>query len=351
MIKNNLIILLTTLIVILKIQANERPNVLFIVIDDLNDYISLLQNYPGIKTPNLDKFSKSAMSFSHGYSNGVACRPSRNSLLSGIPPHLTGSYKNNQRAKFPQNVSMLAKQFQLNGYSTFGAGKIYDDREGITGQWNYEGKKHYGPMPHKRNINKQFGLPNMFDYGIWKKKEIAFADSANAHSIIKWLNQNHQKPFFIAYGMIRPHNPWTAPKRFFDMYPIESLVMPEVRANDMDDLPPAAVKMAHNFLGLNKTDVINFMRSPHYKKTVQAYLASISFMDYNLGRVLNALDKSLYKKNTIVSLVADHGYHMGEKEHFGKYGLWEQTTHIAYAWRVPGLTPEKGSVCERTVSL
>lgn len=351
--KKLLLVILVTLKALVSAQADEKPNVLFLMVDDLNDYISVLKDYPGVKTPNLDKFSKSAMFFTQAYCNGVACLPSRSSLLSGMAPNQIGCYENKQPAKFPKEVSFLPSQFQANGYATYGTGKIFHRGTDNNDQWeHYAGKYSLGPKPHKRNIPTEFGLPGLFDYGVWKGSDDDFPDTINADIVIDWLNQEHDKPFFIAYGIHRPHNPWTAPKRFFDMYPLESLVIPEVPADDMDDLPPSAVLMAHTVNKVySKDGVREFMRSEHYKKTVQAYLACISFMDYNLGRVLDALDESPFAENTIISLVADHGFHMGEKEHFAKFGIWEQTTHILYAWRVPGLTPENGSVCERTVSL
>jgi arylsulfatase A-like enzyme len=149
----------------------------------------------------------------------------------------------------------------------------------------------------------------------------------------------------MVYGIFKPHNPWTAPKRFFDMHPMESLVMPIVPEDDLDDIPAIGKEYAANPVNFHELKAAG-----QWKPIVQSYLACISFMDYCLGRVLDALEKSPHRDNTIVCLVADHGFHMGEKEHFTKYALWEKTTHTLYMWRVPGMT-KPGSICEGTVNL
>jgi arylsulfatase A-like enzyme len=149
----------------------------------------------------------------------------------------------------------------------------------------------------------------------------------------------------MAFGLYKPHNPWTAPQRFFDMYPLENIQLPDMLGNDWDDLPPIAKRWA-----ANPVDFDALKQSGQWKAVVRSYLACISFMDWNLGRILDALDKSRYKNNTIVCLVADNGFHLGEKQHFAKYALWEKTTHILNMWRVPQLTG-KGVTSDKTVNL
>jgi len=329
-----------------------RPNVLYIMVDDLNDYISLLEQFPGIKTPNLDRLAKSAMIFTSGYSDGVACNPSRSSMLSGIAPNLTGCYENDHVARFPKGTVMLQELFQQNGYTTMGTGKIYHAGKVNDGWDKYDGWMTQGPKPTVPGIPAEIRLNPLFDYQQWEGPDTDHPDVVNRGIACDWLKERHGKPFFLAVGLYKPHNPWTAPKRFFDLYPLESLQLPVVPDGDMDDLPPAALEMAYQLGGGNKRKIIQaFMKTEHWKKTLQAYLACISFMDESLGVVLDALEASDYADNTIVFLASDHGFHMGEKEHFAKYGLWEKTTHILYAWRVPGMTPGSGSVCSKTVSL
>ena len=329
-----------------------RPNVLYLLVDDLNDYISRLEAYPGIKTPNLDRLAGSAMIFNRAYSDGVACQPSRESMLSGLAPNLTGCYENGHVPVFPKDTVKIQKHFQQNGYATMGTGKIAHAGRRDDGWDAYDGYMKQAPMPIVRGIPDKIRLNPMFDYQPWDGPDSDHPDMVNRQIAVKWLGEQHDKPFFMAVGIYKPHNPWTAPRRFFDLYPLDELQLPEVPEDDMDDLPPAAIEMAARLGAGDKSDLIEaFMASGYWKKTLQSYLACISFMDESLGIVLDALESSPYADNTIVFLASDHGFHMGEKNHFAKYGLWEQTTHILYAWRVPGLTPESGSVCSRTVSL
>jgi arylsulfatase A-like enzyme len=331
----------------------NKPNVLFIVIDDLNDYISLLGNYPGVKTPNLDKFAKSAMTFTHAYCAAPICNPSRTAFISGIAPYCSGVYDNSDRLSGSQVVLdsvLLPEQFKRSGYFTMWNGKFFHTdppRERLQKMWDDTegGRGRYGPPAKHDAIPKSIHRPPMFNYEAWDGPDTDFPDYKHMLIDEQRLAKKYDKPFFMVYGIYRPHNPWTAPKRFFDMYPLDSIVMPDVPTNDLDDIPAIGQQYARypvNFQELKDAG--------QWKPVLQSYLASISFMDYNLGRVLDALDKSPYRTNTIVCIVADNGFHMGEKEHFAKYALWEKTTHILCAWRVPGVTTP-GSVCAATVNL
>lgn len=331
---------------------SSKPNVLFVVIDDLNDYMSLLQNYPGLKTPNLDKFAKTALTFKKAYCAAPVCNPSRAAFLSGVAPYRTGVYDNdNPLLASPQilQTTFLPEHFKANGYTTVTRGKIFHTVPGAErfhAMWDDDGGKgDYGPYPTEQFIPKTVRRPINFTYQPWLGAESDHPDNVTADFTIDRLKKSYDKPFFITCGFYKPHNPWTAPKRFFDMYPLESIEMPKVLESDWDDLPPIAKKWADN-----PVDFQALKASGHWKPIVRSYLACIAFMDWNLGRVLEALDKSSYKDNTIVCLLADNGFHMGEKKHFAKFALWEQTTHIIHMWRVPAVTP-KGAVCQRTVNL
>jgi len=330
-----------------------KPNVLLIVIDDLNDYLSLLANYPGVKTPNLDRFSKTAMTFTRAYCAGPICNPSRTAFISGIAPYHSGIYDNGDRLMSSQTVVdsvLLPEQFKRAGYHTMWNGKFFhtdpakprlqamwDDAEG--------GRGNYGPQVKNDPIPKSVERPGMFSYEAWDGPDTDFPDVKNMLINERRLAQKYDQPFFMVFGIYRPHNPWTAPRRFFDMHPLDSLEMPEVPANDLDDVPSVGQKYARYPVSLQA-----LKDAGQWKPVVQSYLASISFMDESLGRVLAALDQGPNRENTIVCLVADNGFHLGEKEHFAKYALWEQTTHVLCAWRVPGMT-SPGSTCGATVSL
>jgi arylsulfatase A-like enzyme len=330
-----------------------KPNVLFIVIDDLNDYISLLGNYPGIKTPNLDKFAKTGITFTHAYCAGPVCNPSRTAFISGIAPYRSGVYQNNDplsASKVVLDSVLLPEQFKRNGYHTMWNGKFFHTdppTERLQNMWDDTegGRGRYGPPAIHDAIPSSVARPKMFNYESWTGPDTDFPDYKHMLINEQRLTKKYDHPFFLVYGIYRPHNPWTAPKRFFDLYPLDSLAMPEVPLNDLDDVPAIGQQYARYPVSFQQ-----LKDAGQWKPVVQSYLACISFMDYNLGRVLDALDKSPYRTNTIVCLVADNGFHMGEKLHFAKYALWEKTTHVLCAWRVPGLTTP-GSVCPATVSL
>lgn len=331
----------------------SRPNVLLVVIDDLNDYVSVLEKFPGVKTPNLDKFARTATTFSRAYCAAPICNPSRTATLSGVAPYRNGVYDNDDQLSRSQPVLdsvLLPEQFHRNGYFTMWNGKIFHTqppKSRLAAMWDDAegGQGIYGPRPAHDPIPASVKKPPMFSYAAWTGPDTDFCDVTNLRINLRRLGRTYDKPFFLAYGIYRPHNPWTAPKRYFDLHPLDSITLPDVPPGDLDDLPPIAVEYAHHGPSLDALKKVD-----QWKPVVQAYLASISFMDDNLGHLLDALDHSPYRDNTIVCLVADNGFHLGEKEHFAKYALWEQTTHILCMWRVLGLT-KPGSVCDTPVSL
>lgn len=326
-------------------SAEEKPyNVLFIAIDDLNDYVSLLQDYPGLKTPNLEKFAKSAYTFTNAYTAAPACNPSRAAILTGRSPVKTGLYQNDdyfQNSSEAMASRLLPEQFKNNGYRTMWSGKLFHtgakmeisrpDTKRMEAMWD-DKRGHdggYGPMP-KENRGKH--LSGFFNYQPWEGPEDDFPDIVNGNLTISRLKERHDRPFFMAYGLYRPHNPWTAPQRFFDMYPLDKTQLPFVPENDLDDVPPVAREWVRN-----GERFANIREANEWKPIVRAYMSCISFMDYSLGRVLDALDNSPYRDNTIVVIWADHGFHLGEKHHFTKFALWEQTTHTLLMVRIPGM--------------
>jgi arylsulfatase A-like enzyme len=354
MIKNLIhkaIILLLAMTAATASVGQEKPyNVLFIAIDDLNDYVSLLEDYPGLKTPNLDKFAKTSINFKNAYCAAPVCNPSRTAILTGMSPVNTGVYENQDQFKDSEpamNSTLLPEHFKNNGYRTMWSGKLYHtrpDKERVQAMWDdSEGQDGgYGPWPEKKMAKD---VSRFFNYKVWEGPDEDFPDITNGDITINRLQQEYDKPFFMVYGLYRPHNPWTAPKRFFDMYPLEEVQLPEVLEDDLDDLGPIARKWADFPIKLDRVKELN-----QWKPVVRSYLASISFMDYSLGRVLDALEKSPHRDNTIVVLWSDHGFHMGEKNHFAKYALWEKTTHTLLMARIPGET-NGGEVRDQPVNL
>ena len=171
-------------------------------------------------------------------------------------------------------------------------------------------------------------------------------DTGGANKAIAVLEKQHDKPFFLAYGTFNPHMPWYVPEKYFEMYPLDQIVLPELKEDDLDDLPPLA-KAVSDGIGSFADKVI---KSGKHKEAVQAYLATTTYVDTQFGRVLDALENSPCKDNTIVVLLTDHGFHLGEKHHWQKTTLWEEGTHTLLMFRAPGVT-KAGGVSERFVSL
>jgi arylsulfatase A-like enzyme len=163
---------------------------------------------------------------------------------------------------------------------------------------------------------------------------------------VDFLERSHDKPFFLAAGIYRPHLPWYVPRKYFDLYPLDSIKLPEVEKDDLDDVPVAGRKMAEARLA----DFELVKKSGKYKEAVRAYLASISFADALVGLLLDALEKSSYSSNTIIVVWSDHGWHLGEKGTWHKQTLWERATHVPFFIVAPGVT-QPGSKCDRPVNL
>jgi arylsulfatase A-like enzyme len=231
----------------------------------------------------------------------------------------------------------LPEHFHDHGYRTMISGKVYhtkppgmmevlwDDMENIDGG--------YGPSVTKVVIPDSIKRPPAFNYEAWSGPDNDFPDVMNAAVTVKRLGATYPQPFLIAHGIYRPHNPWTALRRFFDRYPLDSVVLPEVREDDLDDLPEIAKEWAHNPVNWRQ-----LRDAGQWKPVVRAYLACISFMDETFGKLMDALDQGPNKNNTIVVVFGDNGFHLGEKEHFAKFALWELTTHELLMVRAPGVT-------------
>lgn len=326
---------------------SQRPNVLFLAVDDLNDWTTFLGGHPQVKTPNLERLARRGMMFTRAYCSAPACNPSRASLLTGIRPSTSGVYNNYQpwRAAMPDVVT-LPQHFMAGGYTVEGAGKIFHGRFREPESWQVYFPHSADPKPDKseRPLN---GMPKAgnFDWGPVPVDDDAMGDTKNANFGIEFLARKPKEPFFLAVGMFRPHLPWYVPKKYFDLYPVDQIVLPEVKEDDLDDVPPAGRAMAKP-----DGDHAKVVAHDQWKRAVQGYLASISFADAQIGRVLDALDRSPYADNTIICLWGDHGWHLGEKQHWRKFALWEEATRVPLVFVVPQLT-RPGSRCERTVSL
>ena len=346
------------------VQAKEaKPNVLFIAVDDLNDWVGKLGGHPQARTPNMDLLSSRGLLFTKAYCSAPSCNASRSSVLTGMRPSTTGIYINShdwRQASILKNAVTLPRHFKNSGYLTMGAGKLFHahtffDKKNLEGYSDPDAWDAYFPsktqqMPEEVvpetwpvNSSKKF-YRGHFD---WASLQISNLDMADA-KVVDWaskqLAKTHKKPLFLSVGIYRPHVPWYVPKKYFDRFPINEIQLPKHLSNDLGDIPVAGKAMAkrhwHKWINENN----------QWEKAVQAYLASLAFADDMVGNLIKALDKGPLSKNTIIILWGDHGYHLGEKESWEKFALWEDTTHVPLIIVDPRRT-KSGTQCESPVSL
>ncbi len=320
----------------------DKPNVLFIVLDDMNDWVGPLGGHPDTKTPNLDAFARKSMTFTSAYCTSPLCGPSRAAFLTGMRASTTGIYNNTDhymdKLADAENMPLF---YMHNGYYSCGSGKVF---HGYFPQYWHDFLERAPRMYHRGEPKKNgTEIPGIFDWGPLDVKDSEMDDYRMAQYAIDKLHADHDKPFFLACGIYLPHVPWYAPQKYFDMHPINEITMPIVKEDDLDDIPPAGVRCAN----LNYTREVE--KTGKTREAVQAYLAAVSFVDAQVGRILDALEKSKYRDNTIVVILGDHGLHLGEKNKWHKDALWEETCRAPLFIKAPTIT-RPGSVCDRTVS-
>ena len=343
-------------------ESSTRPNVLFLAVDDLNHWVGHLDGHPGTLTPNIDRLAGQGVTFSRAYAAAPLCNPSRVSLLTGVMPSHSGIYGNFEtlREQLPDAVT-LPQYFRQNGYSVKGGGKIFHAGPGDDEAWDgffltdAKSKWLEGEVPKEKPKRQQTGMwapwgPSSSDVG-------TMMDAKVADHVIAELEVQHDKPFFLAYGTYRPHLPWNVPQSYFDMHPTESVVLPTVIENDLDDVPPFGRKLAAEVLDISNNrdhaaeggDHANVLKYNQWTAAVRGYLASITFADAQVGRVLDALADSPHADDTIVVLWGDHGYHLGQKEHWRKHTLWEDGLRTTLVITAPGFASNARS--DRVVGL
>ncbi len=335
-----------------------RPNVLFIAVDDLNDWVGCLGGHPQAKTPNIDRLAAKGVLFERAYCAAPLCNPSRTAIMTGLRPSTTGIYGNlawfRDIPKYKDWVT-IPQYFRQHGYTAVTGGKIYHQAHGKFSDpiaWEEQYSTRVG-TPHPPEAGRyQHGMRDLFsnkilarliDWGPIEQPTEQTNDWRTADTAARFLQQEHDKPFFLACGIFHPHLPWYVPQKYFDMFPLESIKLPPRKEDDLDDIPPIGRRMAG-------TGFTIIRKHGQWARAVRARLASCAFADACVGRVLEALEKSRYRDNTIVVLWGDHGYHMGEKDHWAKSALWEKATRTPLIIHVPGVS-KRGGRCKRPVSL
>lgn len=336
----------------------KKPNILFIAIDDLNDYISPLDNHPGIRTPHFERLAKRSVNFTNAHCAAPACHPSRVAVMTGVHPTRSGIYRNLFGAHGPrwrhespvlEKAVVISQHFRDHGYRALGGGKIFHTLQWTPGdsQNDPEAWDDYfldpldpissiWPRPKLIPDNKTgltSGRPlgggsQLFGAAPLNVSSEKTGDHIVADWAIKELKKPQDKPLFLAVGLFRPHIPWEVPKEWFDMYPEDQVKLPKHLKNDLKDAH------SHGREGWHKWVIKN----NQWKHLMRGYLASISYVDHQLGRILDALDDSPLSTNTIIVLWSDHGFHIGEKENWEKFALWNQTTRVPLFIHAPGVT-------------
>jgi arylsulfatase A-like enzyme len=312
-----------------QLSAADQPNVLFIAVDDLNTWVTHLGGHPQAMTPHIDRLAARGVSFEKAYCAVPACEPSRAALMSGQRASTTGCYLNGDKWQeiIPEGQS-LSMRFKEAGYHTVGAGKIFHSDERFESEWT----EYMDGTPYSNTG----GVPKDQGYHEPLVMDIKDEDISDWHIVnycIDQMSQKRDEPLFIACGLHKPHLPFAPPKKYYDAFPLEDIILPPFLENDLDDIPARGIKMA----GAGG-DYKKFQESGRWKAAIQSYLATCAYTDMNIGRLLDGLDKSPIADNTIIVFWGDHGWSLGEKKHFRKFALWEEPTHMPFIWVVPGVT-------------
>lgn len=337
-------------------SQQTKPNILFIAIDDLRDWVHYL-GHQQAKTPNMDRVAARSVTFTHAYCASPVCNPSRTALMSGQRSSTTGVYSNGiDWRPLVTEVPTLNEYFRSNGYYVCGAGKIYHGSYPRDKDWDdYQHENEVdtddvdaAKVGNKKGKGKVTSDATNDGVGGIKFKPINandedMVDYATVTYTLKQLNKSHDKPLFVACGLHKPHMAWDVPKKYYDMYPLDKIQLPKVLETDLDDIPLAGKRMAKP-----EGDHADILKSGRWKEAVQGYLAAISFCDAMIGRLLDGFEKSPMKDNTIVMFWSDHGWHLGEKQHWRKFALWEESTRAPFLISAPRVT-KAGTVCDRTI--
>jgi len=331
-------------------NAGKQPNVLMISIDDLNDWTGFLGGHPQALTPHMDALAARGRNFANAHCAIPVCSASRVSVMSGVAAATHGSYElgpSYQDLPALKKVPTIQRFFKDNGYVTLAGGKVlhhsFNDR--LAPDIDQSLGRERGPRP-KQRMNMPASWSRAWDWGAYPEADAEMADMTLAKRAAEALVGEFEKPFFMSVGFFRPHVPLYTPPKWFELYDADTLTLPKNPTSDLDDLPK-------NFLSINSYAVApthaEVLEHGKQRSLTQAYLASISFVDHCVGVVLDALKSSAHADNTIIVLWSDHGFHLGEKQHWAKRTLWEESTRVPLLFAGPTIQP--GKACPEPASL
>lgn len=337
-------------------SAAQRPDVLFIAIDDLNNWLTLYDPKNPIRTPNLERLAQRGVFFSHAYAAAPMCNPSRTAVMTGLRPTTSGVYTNADpwRRILPKAVT-ISQQFMNSGYLAECGGKVF--HHGLTGAddpANPSFRLVFTKVPERAPAKNYNGFTERplsstgYDFGEHNQKMTDV-------DLVEWATEELRKPrkdpLFLATGIFRPHLPFYSPPEFFKMYPPDKVVLPAMPERDLDDVPPIGRQLAHTEQFLYQGVSSQATDSPgSLRRFVQSYQAAATFADSMVGRLLDALDSTGRTQNTIIVLWSDNGYHLGDKENCVKFTLWEKSCNVPFIIIAPGAA-KAGARCSQPVSL
>ena len=389
-------LILTCLISLVSFAQTEKPNVLMIVFDDLNDFISPMGGHSQSTTPNFKALADDSVVFKNAHSNAPVCSPSRASFMTGVHPYSSRNYgfKNAFANSVLKNSKTLPQYMQENNYKTYLAGKIFHGK--VKGVWDEVGVEvDYGPLAHNGKkstlhpsnpaalapfgaldstyaplsdvpvvpasadapghsgwMNAKWGQAKPFKYNSESDRDLL-----NDEKTLQWFQeklksmeqQGHDEPFFMALGYIRPHTPLVVPDKYFDMFPLDKIKLPTRKQDDLEDTHYKSAS-GNSSRGIKIYEALQ-TEEDALRRYTQAYLASVAFADDMLGQTIDALEKSSFNDNTIVILFSDHGYHVGEKNNVWKYTLWEDSTRVPFMIKHPKYKKNAGTIVSHPISL
>ena len=342
-------------------RTNLPPNVIFFATDDLNTWVNPL-GYGQAITPNLDRLSAMGITFTNAHAPAPYCAPARSAIFSGLHASTTGCYNDEIYHYDRPELTSLQTAFSQAGYKAYGAGKTYHHRAGsidMRGWDEYFSRSqeirdvgfemgYYGDdvpvpspypySPYYTKTDRQISGGGFLEWGpIAAEQAEQIPDAIRTNWVCDLLKQDHTDPFFITLGLYSPHFPNYAPQKFFDLYDRNQIVVPNLKADDLDDLPDfIRNKMTNRSKIQQELEDLDAV-----KDAIMGYLAAVSFADAMLGRVLDALDESAYKDNTVLIFWSDQGYHHGEKGQWGKHTLWQETSHVPLIFAGNGIPKNK----------